>query len=66
MNKDNIINTKINNLVSERETILKEMEELQRAYTTRQQKIIEINGGLMALQDLITEEKSKTESDKKE
>lgn len=46
---------RLNKLVEERNMIANEMEELQNAYNIRQQKIIEISGGIKILQELITE-----------
>lgn len=54
--KTNIIDEKIKTLISERETILAEIEEIQKAYDIRQQRIIEINGALKMLNELQTTE----------
>ena len=62
------IDEKLKNLLAERETIINEMEELQKAFAARQQRIIEIAGSIKLIQELINEENDKKEtgeSDKK-
>lgn len=53
---------KIRTLVEERETIINELGELQKAYEIRQKRLIEISGSLHTLNELIEEDKK----DKKE
>ncbi len=65
------IDEKLKNLLAERETIIAEMEELQKAFAARQQRIIEIAGSIKVIQELINEEndedgkKETSKSDKK-
>lgn len=65
------IDEKLKNLLAERETIIAEMEELQKAFAARQQRIIEIAGSIKVIQELISEEndedskKETSKSDKK-
>ena len=62
------IDEKLKNLLAERETIINEMEELQKAFAARQQRLIEIAGSVKLIQELINEENDKketSESDKK-
>lgn len=65
------IDEKLKNLLAERETIIAEMEELQKAFAARQQRIIEIAGSVKVIQELINEEnenedkKETSKSDKK-
>lgn len=65
------IDEKLKNLLAERETIITEMEELQKAFAARQQRIIEIAGSVKVIQELINEEnenedkKETSKSDKK-
>lgn len=64
MNKENnTLKSKLETLISERETIITEMEEIQKAFTVRQQRVIEINGALKVLQDLINNESCKNDSE---
>lgn len=58
------IDEKLKNLLAERETLIAEMEELQKAFAARQQRIIEIAGSIKVIQELINEEAD--EKDKKE
>lgn len=48
-----IIEEKIKSLLEERETISYELNELQQAITLRRDKIIEINGSIKTLQELL-------------
>lgn len=50
------IDEKLKNLLAERETIITEMEELQKAFAVRQQRIIEIAGSIKVIQELINED----------
>ncbi len=50
------IDEKLKNLLAERETIITEMEELQKAFAARQQRIIEIAGSIKVIQELINED----------
>lgn len=65
------IDEKLKNLLAERETIITEMEELQKAFAARQQRIIEIAGSIKVIQELINEDsdedikKETSKSDKK-
>lgn len=65
------IDEKLKNFLAERETIIAEMEELQKAFAARQQRIIEIAGSIKVIQELINEEndedgkKETSKSDKK-
>lgn len=64
------IEEKLKTLLGERETIMNEMEELQKAFAARQQRLIEITGSLKVIQELIDEDKESEEektskSDKK-
>lgn len=61
------IDEKLKNLLSERETTLAEMNELEKAYNTRQKRIIEISGAIKVIQELINEDTKidATKSDKK-
>ena len=65
------IDEKLKNLLAERETIITEMEELQKAFAARQQRIIEIAGSNKVIQELINEDndenikKETSKSDKK-
>lgn len=63
------IEEKLKTLLGERETIMSEMEELQKAFAARQQRLIEITGSLKVIQELIDEDKESEEktskSDKK-
>lgn len=57
--KENI-ETKLQTLNEERETIVLEMDEIQKAYNMRQQRLIEIIGSIKTLEELLndsTEEK---------
>lgn len=58
------IDEKLKNLLAERETIIDEMEELQKAFAARQQRIIEIAGSIKIIQELINEENDKKETSK--
>ena len=58
------IDEKLKNLLAERETLIAEMEELQKTFAARQQRIIEIAGSIKVIQELINEEAD--EKDKKE
>ncbi|MDY5930115.1 MAG: hypothetical protein SPJ27_08835 [Candidatus Onthovivens sp.] len=58
------IDEKLKNLLAERETIINEMEELQKAFAARQQRIIEIAGSIKIIQELINEENDKKETSK--
>lgn len=58
------IDEKLKNLLAERETIINEMEELQKAFAARQQRIIEIAGSIKIIQELINEENNKKETSK--
>lgn len=57
-----IIEEKIKSLLEERETISYELNELQQAITLRRDKIIEINGSIKTLQELLN---SLNQSDEK-
>ncbi|MDY5928624.1 MAG: hypothetical protein SPJ27_01115 [Candidatus Onthovivens sp.] len=61
------IDEKLKNLLSERETTLAEMNELEKAYNIRQKRIIEISGAIKVIQELINEDTKidATKSDKK-
>lgn len=65
------IDEKLKNLLAERETLITEMEELQKAFAARQQRIIEIAGSIKVIQELINEDsdedikKETSKSDKK-
>lgn len=60
------IEDKIKTLINEKETIIAEMNELQKAFMLRQERILEINGSLKTLQELLDEEtKEKTEETEK-
>ena len=48
-----IIEEKIKSLLEERETISYELNELQQSITLRRDKIIEINGSIKTLQELL-------------
>lgn len=48
-----IIEEKIKSLLEERETISYELNELQQAIALRRDKIIEINGSIKTLQELL-------------
>lgn len=50
---EKIIEEKIKSLLEERETISYELNELQQAITLRRDKIIEINGSIKTLQELL-------------
>lgn len=50
------IDEKLKNLLSERETTLAEMNELEKAYNIRQKRIIEISGAIKVIQELINED----------
>ena len=58
------IDEKLKNLLAERETIINEMEELQKAFAARQQRIIESAGSIKIIQELINEENDKKETSK--
>lgn len=58
------IDEKLKNLLAERETIINEMEELQKAFAARQQRIIEIAGSIKIIQELINEGNDKKETSK--
>ena len=58
------IDEKLKNLLAERETKINEMEELQKAFAARQQRIIEIAGSIKIIQELINEENDKKETSK--
>ena len=58
------IDEKLKNLLAERETIINEMKELQKAFAARQQRIIEIAGSIKIIQELINEENDKKETSK--
>ena len=58
------IDEKLKNLLAERETIINEMEELQKAFAARQQRIIEIAGSIKIIQELINEENDEKETSK--
>ena len=58
------IDEKLKNLLAERETVINEMEELQKAFAARQQRIIEIAGSIKIIQELINEENDKKETSK--
>ena len=58
------IDEKLKNLLAERETIINEIEELQKAFAARQQRIIEIAGSIKIIQELINEENDKKETSK--
>ena len=58
------IDEKLKNLLAEREIIINEMEELQKAFAARQQRIIEIAGSIKIIQELINEENDKKETSK--
>ena len=58
------IDEKLKNLLAVRETIINEMEELQKAFAARQQRIIEIAGSIKIIQELINEENDKKETSK--
>ena len=50
------IDEKLKNLLSERETTLAEMNELEKAYNIRLKRIIEISGAIKVIQELINED----------
>lgn len=52
----NKVEEKMKSLLSERETIIAEMNELKRAYDIRQQRLIEITGSINTLQEIVDEE----------
>lgn len=54
---------KIRALVEERETIINELGELQKAYDVRQKRLIEIAGSLHTLNELIEEDKKENNGD---
>lgn len=54
---------KIRTLVEERETIINELGELQKAYDIRQKRLIEIAGSLHTLNELIEEDKKENNGD---
>ena len=46
---------KITNLIAERDAIIYELNEIQKAYDNRQRRMIEIDGSIKILQELIEE-----------
>lgn len=48
------IEKKLKELLEERETILNEMQELQKAFASRQERIIEIAGSIKIIQEMLT------------
>lgn len=54
------IEEKIKALLEERENVVNEMNEIQKAYNIRQQRVIEINGGIKTLQELINDNKEES------
>ena len=58
------IEKKLKNLLEERETILAEMDELQKAFTSRQQRIIEIAGSIKTIQEILSEDNEGENEDK--
>lgn len=58
------IDEKLKDLLSERETIIAEMEELQKAFAARQQRIIEIAGAVKMIQELLTEDQDNKDENK--
>lgn len=62
----NQIEEKIKSLLAERETIITEMEEIQKAFNFRQQRIIEIAGSIKTLQELLPETNENSKNDKKD
>lgn len=57
------IETKIKQLLEERETIINEMAEIKKAYEIRQQRIIEIAGSVKTLQELIADDNNTPSDD---
>ena len=47
------IEEKLKSILEERETIITEMEEIQKAYNIRQQRLIEISGSIKTLNELL-------------
>lgn len=47
---------KLKTLLGERETIISEMTEIQKAFDIRQERLIEIAGSIKTLQELINDE----------
>lgn len=62
------IETKLKQLLEERENLLVEVDEIQKAYNIRQQRLIELVGAIKTLQELVqsnnTAEESETPTEK--
>lgn len=53
---------KINKLIAERDAILYEINEIQKAYDNRQRRLIEINGSIKTLDELLKEDIQENDS----
>lgn len=53
---------KLKKLLEERETIISEMKELEVAYNERQIKIVELNGSIKTIQELINDNEIESKS----
>ena len=54
---------KLRTLLEERETLISEMSEIQKSFDIRQQRLIEIAGGIKTIQELINDEQSTNNDD---
>ena len=54
---------KLRTLFEERETLISEMSEIQKSFDIRQQRLIEIAGGIKTIQELINDEQSTNNDD---
>lgn len=53
---------KINKLIAERDAILYEINEIQKAYDNRQRRLIEIDGSIKTLDELLKEDLQENDS----
>lgn len=62
----NNLENKLKSILEERETLVAEVNELHKALSQREERLIQISGSIITLQELINEENNKEEKDKNE
>lgn len=62
----NNLENKLKAILEERETLIAEVNELHKALSQREERLIQISGSIITLQELLNEENNKGEKDKAE
>lgn len=62
----NNLENKLKSILEERETLIAEVNELHKALSQREERLIQISGSIITLQELLNEENNKEEKDKAE